>query len=78
LMLFGGHPMFFYVIHIALTHFLGGLYMQLRFGAQAQLVGGNFKLPDAYEASLPVVYAAWLGVLALMYGLTLLWSRRRT
>ncbi|MES2298730.1 MAG: heparan-alpha-glucosaminide N-acetyltransferase domain-containing protein [Pseudomonadota bacterium] len=77
LMLFGGHPMFFYVIHIALTHFLGGLYMQLRYGAQPQLVGGNFKLPDAYEASLPVVYAAWFGVLTSMYGLTLLWSRRR-
>jgi uncharacterized membrane protein len=77
LTLFGSHPMFFYVIHIALTHFLGGVYMQLRYGAQPQFSNGSFKLPDGYEASLPVVYAAWVGMLILMFGLTTLWCRWR-
>jgi uncharacterized membrane protein len=32
LTLFGRTPMFFYVVHIALAHFLGNLYFRLRFG----------------------------------------------
>lgn len=36
LMLFGGTPMFFYVIHIAMIHFLAGPYFMLRYGATPQ------------------------------------------
>ena len=36
LTLFGRTPMFFYVIHIALAHFLGNVYYTLRFGAVPQ------------------------------------------
>jgi len=78
LMLFGGTPMFFYVIHIAMIHFLSGPYYLLRYGALPQGGPGGFTLPKGYEPSLGVVYAAWVGVIAIMYGLTKLWLRRRT
>ncbi|WP_426336856.1 DUF1624 domain-containing protein [Pseudoduganella sp. R-31] len=78
LMLFGGTPMFFYVIHIAMIHFLSGPYFMLRYGATPQGGPGGFTLPKGYEPSLAVVYAAWVGVIAIMYGLTKLWLRRRT
>lgn len=77
LTLFGRTPMFFYVVHIALAHFLGNLYFKLRFGGMPDFSGQEVKLPPGYEPSLPVVYAAWLAVLALMALLTLLWLRWR-
>jgi uncharacterized membrane protein len=77
LMLFGRTPMFFYMIHIALTHVLGDLYFQLRFGGTPDFAGGQLQLPAGYQPSLAVVYAAWIGVLVIMYGLTRLWVRRR-
>lgn len=77
LLLFGRAPLFFYVIHIALIHFLAGLYMLARYGGLPQGGPGATQFPPGYQPSLPVVYASWLGVLLLMYGLTLLWRRRR-
>ncbi|MGW8390082.1 DUF1624 domain-containing protein [Pseudoduganella sp. HUAS MS19] len=78
LLLFGGTPMFFYVIHIAMIHVLSGPYFMLRFGATPQGGPAGFTLPKGYEPSLGVVYLAWLAVIAIMYGLTKLWLRRRT
>ena len=77
LALFGRTPMFFYVIHIALAHFLGNLYFQLRFGGTPDFSGHELVMPAGYQPSLAVVYAAWLGLIVLMYGLTLLWLRWR-
>jgi len=76
LLTFGRSPLFFYVIHIALIHFLGNLYFDVRFGRGPQFANGQGSWPDGYVPSLAVVYAAWLAILALMYGLTLLWNRR--
>lgn len=77
LTLFGRAPMFFYVIHIALAHFLGNLYFRLRYGGAAQWIGNAMVLPAGYQPSLAVVYAAWLGLIVLMAGLTLLWLHWR-
>ncbi|UMR32297.1 heparan-alpha-glucosaminide N-acetyltransferase domain-containing protein [Massilia sp. MB5] len=77
LLLFGRTPLFFYVIHIALIHFLASLYMLARYGSLPQGGPVAAQLPPGYQPSLPVVYASWLGVLVLMYGFTLLWRRRR-
>ncbi len=74
LMLFGSRPMFFYLVHIALIHALAWGYMQWRFGGQVHEQGG-WAAPPGYEPSLLVCYLAWLGLLALMYGLTRLWVR---
>ncbi|WP_395403304.1 DUF1624 domain-containing protein [Pseudoduganella sp. UC29_106] len=73
LMLFGGSPMFFYVIHISLIHFLAGPYFLARYGALPQGSPLGMTFPDGYQPSLPVVYAAWVGIIAIMYGLTLWW-----
>ncbi len=78
LALFGRTPMFFYVIHIALAHFLGKLYFHVRFGGTPDYVNGALVMPAGYQPSLAVVYAAWAGLLLIMYGLTALWLRWRT
>ncbi len=75
--LFGRTPMFFYLIHVALIHFLGNLYMEVRFGGGPDYSGPQAVWPAGYEASLTVVYLAWAAMLALMYALTLLWCRWR-
>ncbi len=77
LMLFGGTPMFFYVIHIALVHFLAGPYFLARYGALPEGGPQGLTLPKGYEPSLAVVYAAWVGLIAIMYGLTKAWLRWR-
>jgi uncharacterized membrane protein len=77
LAVFGRTPMFFYVVHIALAHAIGNLYFHLSFGGTPDFVGGQMVVPAGYVPSLAVVYAAWAGVLAIMYGLTLLWVRWR-
>ncbi len=76
LLLFGGSPLFFYTVHIALIHLLAGVYFTLRFGDTPAFNGGVLKLPDGYIPSLPATYAAWLAMLAVMYGITSLWARR--
>ena len=75
LLLFGCSPLFFYVVHVSLIHFLGNLYFDLRFGRGLEFVNGAASWPDGYTPSLAVVYAAWVVMLGLMYGLTLLWRR---
>jgi uncharacterized membrane protein len=77
LVLFGCTPMFFYVVHVALAHFLGNLYFQLRFGGTPNFTGEQVHMPAGYEPSLAVVYAAWAGLIVLMYALTHLWLRWR-
>ena len=77
LLLFGRTPMFFYVIHIALIHLLGNIYFELRYGGGPEFANGAVKWPDGYVHSLAVVYVAWVAMLAVMYGLTLAWTRMR-
>jgi uncharacterized membrane protein len=76
LMLFGGSPLFFYTVHIALIHALAGVWFMLRYGGTPNFIGGVPTLPG-YTPSLATVYTAWIGILALMYGATSLWQRRR-
>jgi uncharacterized membrane protein len=78
LALFGRTPMFFYVVHIALAHFLGNLYFQLRFGGTPSFTNDQVHMPAGYAPSLAVVYVAWAGLIVLMYALTQLWLRWRT
>ncbi len=77
LMLFGRNPLLFYVIHIALIHFLGNVYFEIRYGGGPNFSGQVAIWPTGYVHvhSLAVVYAA--AMLALMYGLLLLWTRMR-
>ncbi len=77
LLLFGRHPMFFYVIHIALIHFLAGVWLIAQFGHLPDFSNGNVKMPDGFVASLVTVYTAWVVMLAIMAGLITLWVRLR-
>ncbi|MCE3263428.1 MAG: hypothetical protein K0R43_2507 [Pseudoduganella sp.] len=77
LMLFGATPMFFYVVHIALIHFMAGPYFLLRYGALPEGGPQGFVLPKGYQPSLLAVYGAWVVMVAIMYGLTKLWLRWR-
>jgi uncharacterized membrane protein len=69
LLLFGRNPLLFYVIHIALIHFLGNLYFDVRYGGAPDFSDGSGVFPAGYAPSLAVVYGAWLAILALMLGL---------
>lgn len=75
LMTFGRSPLLFYVIHIALIHFLGNLYFDVRYGGGPEFGNGKVTWPDGYLHSLAVVYAAWAAMLALMYAILLAWRR---
>ncbi|MFZ6719920.1 DUF1624 domain-containing protein [Undibacterium sp. Ji49W] len=76
LMLFGKSPMFFYLVHIALIHALGWVYMQVRYGQQIDFRSKGVVIHD-YQPSLLICYAAWIVVLVLMWGLTRWWNRNR-
>ncbi|MES2263552.1 MAG: heparan-alpha-glucosaminide N-acetyltransferase domain-containing protein [Pseudomonadota bacterium] len=80
LLVFGRSPLFFYLLHIALIHLLAGVYLLLRYGSLPDVVNNSTQMPAGYTPSLALVYIAWLGILVLMYGLTLLclrWRRKR-
>ncbi len=77
LMLFGGASLFYYQVHIALIHFLSLAYFRLRYGHLPQAGPQGLILPEGYEPSLAVLYAAWAAMVAIMFGLTLRWQRRR-
>ena len=66
---FGRVPLFFYVLHIALAHALAGVVALLAGHGMSVLTGFFFDFPPTWGYGLPVVYAAWLVVLALLYPL---------
>jgi uncharacterized membrane protein len=64
---FGRVPLFFYVLHITLAHLAAGL-VALAAGVGTKVLTNIFVfLPDAWGFGLPVVYLAWLLVLATLY-----------
>ncbi len=75
LLTFGRSPLLFYVIHIALIHFLGNLYFEVRFGGGPDFSNGRVTWPEGYVHSLAVVYLAWVAMMALMYGILVAWRR---
>jgi uncharacterized membrane protein len=64
---FGRVPLFFYVLHIALAHLAAGI-IALAMGFGTALLGGDFmQVPQQWGFGLPVVYLAWLLVVATLY-----------
>jgi uncharacterized membrane protein len=69
LVTFGRVPFLFYVAHLYLIHALA-VAAGVAQGFPASAVADVFlRLPEGYGFGLPVVYAAWLGVVALLYPL---------
>jgi uncharacterized membrane protein len=64
---FGRVPLFFYVLHIALAHLAAGM-IALAMGYGTALLGDDFmSVPQQWGFGLPVVYLAWLLVVATLY-----------
>lgn len=80
LTVFGRVPMFFYLLHIPLIHGLGVLAAALSGHGAASMVDlttwvtANDQL-KGYGFSLPVVYGVWVLVIALLYPLSLWFSK---
>jgi uncharacterized membrane protein len=64
---FGRVPLFFYVAHIALAHLAAGL-VALTAGLGVSVLTNVFVFaPEGWGFGLPVVYLAWLLVIATLY-----------
>jgi len=64
---FGRVPLFFYVLHIALAHLAAGV-IALAMGYGSALLSDDFmQVPQQWGFGLPVVYLAWLLVIATLY-----------
>ena len=64
---FGRVPLFFYVLHIALAHLAAGV-IALAMGFGTAMLGDDFmQVPQQWGFALPVVYLAWLLVVATLY-----------
>lgn len=64
---FGRVPLFFYVLHIALAHLVAGV-IAFAMGFGTALLGGDPAMqPQDWGFGLPVVYLAWLLVVATLY-----------
>ena len=70
LLIFGRVPLFFYVLHLYLIHVLA-VILALAFHQPVQwLLHGAFwmnRLPAGYGHGLPMIYAMWILVVALLY-----------
>jgi uncharacterized membrane protein len=67
--IFGRVPLFVYVLHIVFAHFFAGVIAYLSGYGTSVLTGFFLDFPAEWGFGLPVVYLAWLGVLALLYPL---------
>lgn len=66
LAVFGRVPMFYYLIHAPLLHVLASVSSGLNYGSGYWNING-LNPPEVYGFSLPVVYGAWLTVVAFLY-----------
>jgi uncharacterized membrane protein len=64
---FGRVPLFFYVLHIALAHLAAGMIAFAMGYGTALLSDDSMKVPQQWGFGLPVVYLAWLIVVASLY-----------
>ena len=64
---FGRVPLFFYVLHVGLAHLAAGI-IAFTMGYDTAVLSGDFmQLPPKWGFGLPVVYLAWLLVVATLY-----------
>jgi uncharacterized membrane protein len=68
---FGRVPFLFYVAHLYLVHALAVAAGTLQGFPPSAMRDVFLRLPDGYGFGLPVVYAVWIGAVALLYPLCL-------
>lgn len=77
----GRVPLFYFIVHFGLAHLLIVPLSILRYGSAWFLLhappsaGGQSPYPPDFGYSLPVVYLAWMVVLAIMYPLCVWYGR---
>lgn len=71
---FGRVPLFYYLLHLPLLHGVAVVFSYLRYGQAPWLFqdlmflrGTPWPLPQGYGYDLWVVYAVWIGAVALLY-----------
>ncbi|HJY36435.1 MAG TPA: heparan-alpha-glucosaminide N-acetyltransferase domain-containing protein [Steroidobacteraceae bacterium] len=64
---FGQVPLFFYVLHVALAHLAAGIVGSAMGFGYALLTADFMLVPQQWGFSLPVVYLAWILVVATLY-----------
>ncbi|HKR37400.1 MAG TPA: heparan-alpha-glucosaminide N-acetyltransferase domain-containing protein [Steroidobacteraceae bacterium] len=64
---FGRVPLFFYVLHVALAHLAAGIVGYASGFGVAVLTADFLLVPEQWGFSLPVVYLAWVLVIATLY-----------
>lgn len=63
---FGNVAMFYYILHIPLTHITGGLLSMALYNTWiAWVFTGQF--PESYTPRLWLVYVAWIGIVSALY-----------
>ena len=74
LIVFGRVPLFYFVVHLFVIHFLTIPFALVRYGTAAFLAnpmpsmgGSSGAYPAGFGYTLPTVYAVWLLVVVLMY-----------
>jgi|SRR5581483_11951314 len=65
----GRVPLFFYVLHVALAHWLAGILFYVRLGSTQMLTSIPNAPPAGWGFELPGVYGFWLLVVVLLYPL---------
>jgi uncharacterized membrane protein len=72
-LIIGKVPLFFYVLHFFLIHLLAVAASFLRYGEVSEIFRSPdlahfpFSAPSGWGASLPVIYAIWIGVVLIMF-----------
>lgn len=67
LILYGRVPLFYYVLHLYLIHALAAVAGVIQGFPLGRMLFGHWALPKKYGFGLPVVYAAWVVVVVLLY-----------
>jgi uncharacterized membrane protein len=69
LTVYGRVPLFYYCAHIYVAHVVGIALAAIQVGGlhRINILTGTADLPTGFGLALPGVYAAWIGVVALMY-----------
>ena len=67
LLVFGQVPMFFYLVHLPLIHVAGVIHAYLRYG--------DTHIPATVDLSLPLIYLAWMVLLAALWPACVAWRR---
>ena len=72
-LVYGKVPLFYYLLHFTLIHAIAAVVCLVEFGSMwymfesPDLAHFPFTAPPGYGASLPVVYAWWVLVVAALY-----------